>query len=253
LAQRKYAFIAKQLGMSHKQVEEAHAFIKTRLTPFPASSAVDHAAHVEASPPQVVTPQVVIRRQRVRDGSPYSVEIVEAEQFQVRMNPAYSEAYRELRSQHTICHESERTHLRHYMNHAHLVISSLQRRWQTLRRITCCLVKRQERFLERGNVALLPLTRAEVAEELGLHPSTISRAVADKYVLLPVGATISFDTFFLANLSVKAALKELLDHESSPRSDQRLAELLAAQGIQIARRTVAKYREELRIPDSSRR
>lgn len=253
LGQRKYDLIAKQLGISRRQIEAVQAFLKNRLTPFPASSTGNHVRSIEAACPEVIAPQVVIRRQDTPDGLPYTVEVVEAEQFRLRMNPAYVEAYQQLRSQQTEDRQSDLAYLKQSMNHAHLVMLSLQRRWQTLERITRYLVQEQQEYLEQGNAALRPLTRADVATALGLHPSTVSRAVAGKYALLPNKTTIPFDTFFQANLPVKEALKNLLAQESQPHSDQRLVELLAEQGFQVARRTVAKYREELRFPASCRR
>ncbi len=253
LSQRKYDLIAKQLGISRRQIEAVHAFLKNRLTPFPASSTGGAVRSMEAARPEVVVPQVIIRRQQAPDGSPYTVEVVEAERFRLRMNPAYVEAYQQLRGQQTEDCRGELAYIKQSMNHAHLVMISLQRRWQTLERITRHLVQEQRAYLEQGNAALRPLTRAEVATALGLHPSTVSRAVADKYVLLPNKTTIPFDTFFQSNLPIKEALKNLLAQETQPQSDQRLAELLAQQGIQVARRTVAKYREELRFPASCRR
>ena len=129
-------------------------------------------------------------------------------------------------------------------------MSNLKRRWQTLARITVYLVGRQGAFVEQGQVALLPLTRAEVAVALELHASTVSRAMADKTVLLPSGQVVRFSTFCTVNLRVKAVLQELVRREPRSLSDQRLAEQLQARGFPIARRTVAKYREELGIPPS---
>jgi RNA polymerase sigma-54 factor len=132
-------------------------------------------------------------------------------------------------------------------------LSGLRQRWHTLAKITQGLIERQEAFLEQGASALSPLTRAELAATLGLHPSTVSRATADKYVLLPSAEVVPFATFFTASVPIKAALQELLEQAQEPLSDRCLAERLAAQGIQVARRTVAKYRSELHQPASVRR
>jgi RNA polymerase sigma-54 factor len=97
------------------------------------------------------------------------------------------------------------------------------------------------------------LTRARVAAELGMHESTVSRATASKYVMLPDGKVIPFSNFFVANLSIKDVIKELIANEVTPLTDQELADILTGKGIQVARRTVAKYREQLGILPSSLR
>jgi RNA polymerase sigma-54 factor len=88
---------------------------------------------------------------------------------------------------------------------------------------------------------------------LDLHESTVSRATASKYVMLPTGEVIPFSNFFVANLSVKDVIKELVEKETTPLTDQELADLLKCRDIKVARRTVAKYREQLSILPSTLR
>ncbi|MGH2504234.1 MAG: hypothetical protein ACRDID_17140, partial [Ktedonobacterales bacterium] len=111
------------------------------------------------------------------------------------------------------------------------------------------LIEMQRGFLEVGQSALKPLTRADVARKIGLHESTVSRATDGKFVLLPNGRTASFDDFFDASLPAKKALCDIITEENSqrPYSDEQLMRILHRQGIEIARRTIAKYREELQI------
>lgn len=250
LAKRHYACIARELGIKPHQVEQVSAFLKRQLTPFPARGYV-HAPGVGGRLPDTLVPQVVIRRQPTAQGNRYAIEVVEAERFHLRLSPAYLEAYREIRSQPGNFQAADRDHLQQHVGYARLLIISLRKRWQTLGAITRYLVEYQQAFLEQGNVALRPLTRVQVATALGVHPSTISRAVADKYVLLPNAYVVPFSTFFEANLPIKEALRDILAQETRPLSDQRLTEVLATRGLQVARRTVAKYREELRVPASS--
>jgi RNA polymerase sigma-54 factor len=127
-------------------------------------------------------------------------------------------------------------------------------------------VRQQSAFLEFGPQALRPLTLRDIAEQLGLHESTISRAVARKYIRTPRG-TLPLRAFFSASLggdgeapqaasgAVQAMLRELVANEDAaqPLSDARLVEVLALSGIQVARRTVAKYRELMRIPPAAER
>jgi RNA polymerase sigma-54 factor len=92
-----------------------------------------------------------------------------------------------------------------------------------------------------------------VAAELGMHESTVSRATAAKFVMLPTGQVIPFSNFFVANLSVKDVIKDLIDHEAAPLTDQDIAAQLATRGFPVARRTVAKYREQLGVLPSTLR
>lgn len=253
LGKRQYDQIARQLGISRHKVEEAHIFLKRKLTPFPARRAEQPLQGTLRTGHGLIAPQVVIRRQPPAAGGGYAVEVVEAHQFHLEVSASYLQAYQDLQGSPAHQHEVDRVHLQQSIGRARLLIFSLRKRWQTLGRITRYLAQRQQAFLEQGASALQPLTRADVAAALGLHPSTVSRATADKYVLLPNAQVIPFRTFFEANLPIKAALKTILAEESRPLSDQRLTELLAARGIPVARRTVSKYREALNIPARSRR
>jgi RNA polymerase sigma-54 factor len=92
-----------------------------------------------------------------------------------------------------------------------------------------------------------------VAAELGMHESTVSRATAAKYVMLPSGQVIPFSDFFTPSLSVKDVIKDLIEHETAPLTDEQIRDELAKRGLHIARRTVAKYRDQLKILPSSLR
>jgi RNA polymerase sigma-54 factor len=127
-----------------------------------------------------------------------------------------------------------------------------EQRWQTLAQIAAKPIELQADFLEGGVRYLRPLTRSELGACLGMHESTVSRAVADKYVLLPSERTMSFAAFFDDSLAAKDLLRDLVAHEdrAHPLSDDDLARLLGAQGHHVARRTAAKYREALGISPS---
>jgi len=234
LGQHKYREIAQALGCTVVQVERVQVFLKSRLHPYPMRSA---QASIQPTGPML--PEVRIRRQS--EGPGYEVEVLEAQRFGMHLSPAYLAATHALVS----CSLEERQQIREPLAQARLFLSALKRRWLTLARITAYLVERQAAFVEQGQVALLPLTRAEVAVALEMHASTVSRAMADKAVMLPNGQVVPFRNFFTANLRVKVVLQELVQQAARPLSDQRLAEQLQARGITIARRTVAKYRGEL--------
>ena len=145
--------------------------------------------------------------------------------------------------------DAQRREVHHYVKRAQLFIDNVQQRWQTLKKIADALIKVQYDFLDKGVRALRPLTRSELATYVGLHEATISRATNDKYVLLPNGRTISFDDFFDGSLRAKDILREIITNEDPhrPYSDEDLAAMLQGRGVVVARRTVAKYREAMRI------
>jgi RNA polymerase sigma-54 factor len=145
--------------------------------------------------------------------------------------------------------EQERQHVRQYAARARFFMECVTQRWDTLLTISQALIEQQQAFLEQGVRGLRPLTRGELASYVGLHESTVSRATANKYVLLPSGRTVPFDDFFDGSLAAKEALREVIATEdgAKPYSDEELARRLGEQGVPLARRTVAKYREALGI------
>lgn len=150
----------------------------------------------------------------------------------------------------------DRTHIRQYSGRARLFISNIQQRRETLLKISVCLCELQDSFLRGGVRELRPLTRAVVAQQVGVHESTVSRATANKYVMLPSRKVIPFSDFFTPSLSTKDVIKELIERETKkgePLTDRRICDLLLQDGIRIARRTVAKYRAELGILPSTMR
>jgi len=146
--------------------------------------------------------------------------------------------------------DQERQHIRDYVTRAKFFIDNINQRRQTIARISEVIVDCQRDFLASGIQSLRALTRAEVGERIGMHESTVSRATAGKFVLIPSGQVVAFSVFFTASLGVKDVIKQIIENEdrSRPYSDQEIVEKLRNEsGIRLARRTVAKYREELQI------
>ena len=129
----------------------------------------------------------------------------------------------------------------------------IKQRRETMSKIANTLLEYQEDFLRHGVRHLKPLTRAQVAEATGLHESTVSRATAGKYIMLPNRQVVPFSDFFTASLSVKDIIKEIIDREGKPMADREIVARLRERGIRIARRTVAKYRSQLGILPSTLR
>ena len=153
-------------------------------------------------------------------------------------------------------------YLRGRLQEARWLLKNLEQRGETLLKVARCLVRQQAGFLEFGDQALRPLTLREVAAEVGLHESTVSRAVARKYVRTPRG-TLPLRAFFASGIdtdgggeasstAIQSMIRRLIEAEDprKPLSDARLAESLKAGGVPVARRTVAKYREAMHIPSS---
>jgi len=253
LSEHKYGQIAAQLGVTSDMVHQVSEFIKRNLNPHPArgylglnlADGSEHTSHI--------MPDVIISRRQIYEGYLYDVEVVESKRFYLHVSSSYSQLYGEVSGRHSLLTEDERRHIQQYVSRAKLFIANINQRRQTLYKITRCLVDLQKDFLDQGIRHLRPLTRARVASELGMHESTVSRATASKFVMLPSREVIPFSHFFVANLSVKDVIKDLIGHELTPLTDQELADMLCERGIRVARRTVAKYREQLGILPSSLR
>lgn len=252
LGEHHFPEIARELGATSTEVKRAWAFIRTNLNPFPG-----HAFESGDVPglrltgvserSTIVRPDVIIRR---TDGG-FEAEVVERRRYKLGVHPVYADLYQHTRAQRVgqSLDESGRQHIRDHVTRARFFMECLRQRWQTLSVIANALIEFQHEFLDKGVRYLRPLTRGELADHVGLHESTVSRATANKYVLLPEGRTIPFDDFFDASLAAKDILRELIAAESpaKPLSDEDLAALLGERGVSLARRTVAKYREALGI------
>lgn len=163
------------------------------------------------------------------------------------------------------CGDSDASYMRAHLQEARWLLKSLEARGETLLRVVNCLLKEQAGFLEFGEQALRPLTLREIAGELGLHESTISRAISRKYVRTPRG-TLPLRAFFASGIdtggggeasstAIQSMIRRLIEAENprKPLSDAKLAEMLKTGGIPVARRTVAKYREAMNISASHER
>jgi RNA polymerase sigma-54 factor len=175
-----------------------------------------------------------------------------------------SNTYRDLIAKGTLS-KSERDYLREHIRSGKFLINSIQQRQQTIERITREIIKVQGEFFEQGVSKLKPLTMTQIAEVVGVHETTVSRAIANKYIKTPHGV-FEFKYFFtpgyqadsgasVSNTSVKEMINDLimLEDKAHPLSDQEIVTKLQEKGINIARRTVAKYREELGVLPSNLR
>jgi RNA polymerase sigma-54 factor len=205
---------------------------------------------------RVVVPDVTVER----DGDEWKIHLNSDYIPRLRL----SSTYRDLIAKGTLS-KDERDYLRERMRAGKFLIDSIDQRQRTIERITREIIKAQKEFFEHGVSQLKPLTMTQIAEVVGVHETTVSRAIANKYIRTPHGV-FDFKYFFtpgyqaesgsaVSNTSVKEMIADLinLEDKSAPLSDQELVAKLQEKGITIARRTVAKYREELGILPSNLR
>ena len=241
LGARKFREAAAAVGATQREVIAVWEFVKANLNPYPTAAFT--AAVTDSGARTIVRPDVIIRDV---DGA-LVVEVVESRRFSLQVAPIYSSLSARLRASEAT--DDEKEHVRRYVGRARFFIDNINRRRATIQRITEALVGEQRDYLAHGVQHLVPLTRAEVGARIGMHESTVSRATADKYVMVPSGEVVPFSHFFTASLGVKDQIRRMIEAEdpAHPRSDQEIADALADEGVVLARRTVAKYRDELEI------
>jgi len=242
LGKKKYPEIARALRASVDEVRKAANLIST-LDPQPG-----RAYSSDLNP--YIAPDIYIQKV----GDEYVVLMNDREIPHLRI----SNTYKDLLAQRDGAADV-RSYVREKIRAGKFIIKSIHQRQQTIRNIAEQIVRLQKEFLDQGPSALKPLTMAEVAKLIGVHETTVSRAIANKYVQTPHGLfemkyffTSGYETATgetLSSTSVKKAISEIIAKESpsSPLSDQEILEALKDRGIPIARRTVAKYREEMNI------
>ncbi|MFK3650620.1 RNA polymerase factor sigma-54 [Lysobacter enzymogenes] len=241
------AGLAAELKLDTAEVETAVQLLRS-LDPRPG------AQMGAISTDTYVTPDVVIWRQH----GLWRVALSEAMRPRISIHRGYESMIRHASA-------SDASYLRGHLQEARWLLKSLEARGDTLLKVARCLLKQQAAFLEFGDSALRPLTLREVANEVGLHESTVSRAIARKYARTPRG-TVPLRAFFASGIetgaggeasstAIQAMIRRLIEAENprKPLSDARLAETLKATGVPVARRTVAKYREAMSIPSSQDR
>ena len=250
LGEHKFGKIAHELKISPEEVSDVWEFVKAKLNPHPAHGFSSTNTRDRDTRAMYILPDVIISKGE----DDFEVEVVESRRSVLRVNPLYTRISSEFqRDGSAALSADEKRHVQQYVGRAKLFIANINQRRQTIYNITRCLVGKQRDFLQQGIRHLKPLSRAAIANELGIHESTVSRATAAKYVMLPEGEVIPFSHFFTPSLSIKDVIKEMIEKEGRPLTDAQIAERLRERGIEIARRTVAKYRMQLDILPSSLR
>lgn len=237
---------------------------RTRLSPETIQGAIEEIGVLDPAPGRrfaadsnrVVVPDVAVER----DGDEWKVTLNQSYIPRLRL----SNTYKELIAKGTLA-KVERDYLREKLRSGKFIINAIEQRQRTIERITREILRHQEEFFTEGVSKLKPLTMTQVADALGVHETTVSRALANKYIQTPHGV-FEMKFFFtsgyqaedgaaVANTSVKEMIADIVAGEDpgAPLSDQEIVAVLQGKGLQIARRTVAKYREELGLLPSNLR
>ncbi len=244
IASRDYGEIRRSMCTSEEELRDALALVKS-CNPKPGLAVSPAAA-------EYVIPDVFVRK----IDNHWQVEISPTGIPRLSVNQQYARLLRG---------SGDHSVLRSQLQEARWLIRSLEIRNETLMKVATCIVSRQTDFLEHGDEAMKPMVLRDVAEEIGMHESTISRVTTSKYMHTPRGV-FEFKYFFSSHLSsvggedqsstsVRAKIRKLIGTENpaKPLSDSKIANVLADEGISVARRTVAKYREAMNIASSSER
>ncbi len=247
LGSRDYSLLMRRMKLKEDELRQIIDLIQT-LNPRPGSQ-------IEASEPEYVVPDVIVRKHNGR----WLVELNQEAMPRLRVNAQYAGFVKRADA------SADNTFMRNQLQEARWFIKSLLSRNETLMKVATQIVEHQRGFFEHGDEAMKPLVLHDIAEAVGMHESTISRVTTQKYMHTPRGI-YELKYFFSSHVStaeggecsstaIRAILKKLVAAENpkKPLSDSKIAGLLDAQGIQVARRTVAKYRESLGIAPSSER
>ena len=240
--------IGKLMGRPIEAIQAALEFIRT-LDPRPG-------LRYNAVQPRLIEPDVAF----VKHGDEWLVIMNDEDLPTLRLNPAY----KRLLTKDTNDKDT-RNYVKERYKSAIQLIKNIEQRKQTIMKVCYAIVGRQQDFLEKGIDQLKPMMIKEVAEEIGVHPSTVSRAVANKYAHTPQGV-FELRYFFSESVNgpeggatslliLKRRVKKLIEEEdpTRPLTDEQITRILQSQGIQVTRRTVAKYREDMRIPSTHQR
>jgi RNA polymerase sigma-54 factor len=249
LQNKQYKEIARAIARPMEAVIQAHEFIR-RLDPKPG-------LRYNKTEPKLIEPDVAF----VKQGDEYLVLMNDEDLPQLRVSPTY----RKLLHRNEGVEKDVRSYVKERYKSAVQLIKNIEQRRQTILKVCYAIIGRQREFLDHGIDMLKPMMIKEVAEEIGVHPSTVSRAVASKYVHTPQGV-YELRFFFSESvqgpegaatslLILKRRVKKLIEEEdpAHPLTDEQITKVLQSQGIQVTRRTVAKYREDMKIPSTHQR
>jgi RNA polymerase sigma-54 factor len=249
LAQRDFTLIRRKTGADLDALRDAQTLIRS-LNPHPGNAFLD-----DASP--YIIPDILVRKSHTSQGDHWSATTNPDALPRLKINRLYAGLLRQTSGAHG--------GLAGQLQEARWLIKNIQQRFETIERVAQAIVGEQAAFFEKGELAMRPLVLREIADQLGLHESTISRVTSQKFMATPRGV-FEFKYFFGSHVgtddggsesatAIKARIKQLIGAENpkKPLSDQQICDQFSAQGIVVARRTIAKYREAMGLPTASLR
>jgi len=244
VAEHEYPTLRRRLGVSEEELDAALALVRS-CHPRPGSA-------IQSARTEYIIPDIYVRKQ---DGK-WIVEVNRSIAPRLKVNQTYADMLRG---------DGQHANLRTQLQEARWLVRSLEIRHDTLLKVAMCIVERQVDFFEKGEEAMKPMVLRDIADVVELHESTISRVTANKYMHTPRGI-FEFRYFFSSQLAatdgteqsstaIRAKIRRLIGQENpqKPLSDSKIVKMLAEEGTRVARRTVAKYRDALKIPPSSER
>ncbi|MFQ5642131.1 MAG: RNA polymerase factor sigma-54 [Thiogranum sp.] len=247
LGNRDYNQLMRRMKLSETELQNVLKLIQS-LNPRPGSQ-------ITSATPQYVVPDVFVFKNK----SKWQVDLNIEAAPRLRINSHYASLVKRADN------SEDNSYLRNHLQEARWFLKSLQSRHETLLKVARCIVDRQRNFFEYGDEAMKPLVLRDIAETVEMHESTISRVTTQKYMHTPRGI-YEFKYFFSSHVgtedggecsatAIRAIVKKLISAEAPtrPLSDSKIAALLSEQGINVARRTIAKYRESMAIPPSNER
>lgn len=247
LGGRDFTGLMRRLKVFREELQEIIELVQS-LNPYPG-------AQLSIEQPQYIVPDVFVYRHK----NSWRVELNPECAPRLRINAQYAGMVRRADN------STDNTYLKNHLQEARWFLKSLKNRSETLLKVAGCIVQRQQNFLEHGEESMKPLVLRDIAEAVDMHESTISRVTTQKYMHTPRGI-YEFKYFFsshvgtrdggeCSSIAIRAMIKKLVNEENpqKPLSDSKMAQLLSKEGIQVARRTVAKYREAMSIPSSTDR
>ena len=247
LSNRDYSKLARKLKLSTEKLQQVLGLIQS-LNPRPGSQ-------YNTSIPEYIVPDVYVTRKNDKWQVELNVESIP----KLRINSMYAKLVKRGND------SKDNTYLRDNLQEARWFLKSMQSRHETLLKVANCIVERQQGFFDHGDEAMKPMVLRSIAEDIEMHESTVSRVTTRKYMHTPKGI-YEFKYFFSSHVAtesggecsataIRAIIKKLVaaENPSKPLSDNKMAAVLADQGINVARRTIAKYRESLSISPSNER
>ena len=238
LGKRDFDTVARKCDVTVQTVKSAAQFIKRNLSPYPSQSHWNNAATATG---RYFRPDVEVVKNPHKDDGPLVVQVFSAARGWLRVNSSVRSMVSKIED------PEKKDEWSAYLERAALFVKCMRQRDNAMKRIVKLIVKRQPNFILGADKDLIPMTRAELAIELELHESTISRAVANKTIALPNGRIIPLSTFFDRSLAIRAAVRTIIEQESTAMTDEQVSHKLVDYGYKVARRTVAKYRSMLGI------